>query len=327
MRVKFTTAIVLISLCFSLFAQDAKTRAEFFKEFYGTLINSSGIEIPEYEKEVVPTVDLSDVIKQLESRYDIDIPAEEEAKFTTVEEVAEYVNLYLQKQNETFETVDTPVEKPIEKPVKPGKTKKESYSWKYKLFGSYGMVEPLGVAGTLGWNGNLAGAGALDLFSNMYTWEAGIMLHPYGWNGKEKSKPNSFGVSFDYASTDYIRTPDTSLVYLDVNDTTATRYSVSFLFQQTLLGKNKARPKFNVYLEESIKFGIHNFGYINGTLYDLNHLSIGAGFAQGISFLIFDVKFYQYLAYSPDIVRTTQMSILRSMVFEAGLRVGVALKF
>jgi hypothetical protein len=327
MRVKFTTAIVVISLCFSLFAQDAKTRAEFFKEFYGTLINSSDIEIPEYKKEVVPTVDLSDVIKQLESRYDIDIPAEEEAKFTTVEEVAEYVNLYLQKQNQSFETVDTPAEKPIEKPVKPGKTKKESYSWKYMIYGSYGLTEPLGVTGNLGWNGNLGGAGAFDLSSNMYTWEAGIMLHPYGWNGKERKKANSFGVSFDYASFDYTGVHDTSLANYNANDTTATRYAVSVVFRQNLLGRKKDRPKFSVYFEESIRLGVHSYGFVNSDLNWNNHLSMGVGLAQGINFLIFDLKLYEVLAYSPDIVSVTGFSIINSLDYEVGLRLGIALKF
>ena len=262
MRLKILTLMVSLLLCVSSFAQNSKSRAEFFKEFYGTFINSSELDIPKYEK-VAPTVDLSDVIKQLESRYNIDIPASEEAKFKTVEEVAEYVNLYLQDQNKKDEQLVQPVGEPV-KPLK--KDKKKTYSWKYKLYGSYGMVEPIGATGQLGWNGNLAGVGALVLFDNMYTWEAGFMLHPYGWNGKQSKSPNSFGISFDYASFDYIETPDTNLVSFNANDTTATRFAISLVFQQNLTGRNKARPKFSIYFQESLRFGVHSYGFIDSDL-------------------------------------------------------------
>ena len=165
MRSKITTAIILVLLCFSLFGQDSKTRAEFFKEFYGTLINSSGLEIPEYKQEAAPTVDLSDVIKQLESRYNIDIPAEEEEKFKTVEDVAEYVNLFLQKQqSDIAEQGETSVVKPLDSPIKLPKKNNEAYSWKFKIYGSYGLtVEPiLALAGTSRMERKLRGsAGAL----------------------------------------------------------------------------------------------------------------------------------------------------------------------
>jgi len=322
MRLKILTLMVSLLLCVSSFAQNSKSRAEFFKEFYGTFINSSELDIPKYEK-VAPTVDLSDVIKQLESRYNIDIPASEEAKFKTVEEVAEYVNLYLQDQNKKDEQLVQPVGEPV-KPLK--KDKKKTYSWKYKLYGSYGMVEPIGATGQLGWNGNLAGVGALVLFDNMYTWEAGFMLHPYGWNGKQSKSPNSFGISFDYASFDYIETPDTNLVSFNANDTTATRFAISLVFQQNLTGRKKARPKFYIYFEESLRFGVHSYGFIDGDLYWNNHLSYGIGLAQGINFLIFDLKFYEILAISPDIMAVTGLPILQTLNFEVGLRLGIALK-
>ncbi|MCF7832259.1 MAG: acyl carrier protein [Candidatus Marinimicrobia bacterium] len=320
MRLKILTAIISLLLCVSSFAQNSKSRAEFFKEFYGTYLNSTDIEVVKTENKVIPTVDLSDVISQLESRYNIDIPAEEEAKFTTVEEVAEYVNLYLQNQVNNEEPVVNPVKEPVNKPNK-------AYSWKYKLYGSYGLVEPLGVTGQPGgWNGNLGGAGSSILFDNMYTWEAGIMLHPYGWTGKSSQSPNSFGVSFDFASFDYIGTPDTSLINFNANDTTATRYAINLVFQQNLTGRKKARPKFSIYFEESIRLGVHSFGFINSNLYWNNHISYGIGLAQGINFLIFDLKFYEALAYSPDIMRVTSLSILQSLDFELGLRLGIALK-
>lgn len=322
MRSKFTTAIVLILLCFSLFGQNTKTRAEFFKEFYGTLINSSSLDIPKYETEEIPAVDLSDVIKQLESRYNIDIPADEEIKFKTVEEVAEYVNLYLQQQSEETKPTVVTEDKPPIKPLK----KKNSYSWKYKLFGSYGLTEPLGVSGNLGWNGNLGGAGAFDMFHNMYTWEAGLMLHPYGWNGKVSKRPNSFGISFDYASFDYTGVADTSLSNYNANDTTATRYAINLVFQQNIIGRKKDRPKFSFYFEESLRFGVHSFGFINSDLNWDNHLSVGAGLAQGINLGIIDLKLYQIVAYSPDIMRVTGYSIINALELEVGLRLGIALK-
>jgi len=328
MRLKILTAIVSFLLCVSAFAQNTKSREEFFKEFYGTLINSSELDIPKYEK-VAPTVDLSDVIKQLESRYNIDIPASEEAKFKTVEEVAEYVNLYLQQQTKDEESVVQSVKEPRVKPTKPVKTLnngKKSYSWKYKLYGSYGMVEPIGATGQLGWNGNLAGVGAFELFDNMYTWEAGLMLHPYGWNGKQSKSPNSFGVSFDYASFDHVGAVDTSIPNFNANDTTATRYAISLVFQQNLTGKKIARPKFTIYFQESIRFGVHSYGFIDDDLFWNNHLSYGIGLAQGINFLIFDLKFYEVMAISPDVIRVTGLPILQSLEFEVGLRLGIALK-
>ncbi len=326
MRLKIITVIIFLLFCVSSFAQNAKSREEFFKEFYGTYLNSTDIEIIKTENNVVPTADLNSVIKQLESRYNIDIPAEEEAKFKTVEDVAEYVNLYLQKQNKKDELiVQSAIESKI-KPVKSEKKQKKIYSWKYKLYGSYGMVEPLGVTGQLGWNGNLGGYGSLELFSNMYTWEAGLMLHPYGWNGKKSKSPNSFGISFDYASFDHVGVVDTTIPNFDVNDTTATRYAISLVFQQNIIGRNKARPKFSIYFEESIRFGAHSYGFIDGDLYWNNHLSYGFGLAQGINFLIFDLKFYEALAYSPDIIRVTNLPILQSLDFELGLRLGIVLK-
>ncbi len=325
MRLKITTAIILVLLCFSLFGQSTKSRAEFFKEFYGTLINSSGLEIPKYEK-VAPTVDLSDVIKQLESRYNIDIPAEEEAKFKTVEEVAEYVNLYLQKQTEEIEPTVEPEKVSVIDPVKPLKNNKESYSWKYKLYGSYGLVEPVGVTGNEGWDGNLFGGTALNLFGNMYSWETGLMVHKYGWTGKRPQSTNSFGISFDYASFDHWGTDTTWTAY--PNDTTATRYAISLVFQQDLTGKDKARPKIGFYLQESIRVGVHSYGHYDTSLWGNNHLSYGLGLAQGFYFLIFDLKFYQTIAYSPDIMSIRpDLSIMNSFDIELGLRLGIALKF
>jgi hypothetical protein len=54
---------------------------------------------------------------------------------------------------------------------------------------------------------------------------------------------------------------------------------------------------------------------------------MGVGLAQGINFLIFDLKLYEVLAYSPDIIRVTGFSIINSLDYEVGLRLGIALKF
>ncbi|MEA2076504.1 MAG: hypothetical protein U9O95_00610 [Candidatus Marinimicrobia bacterium] len=323
MRLKILTAIISILFCISLFAQ--KSRTEFFKEFYGTYLNSTDIEIIKDDK-VVPTVDLSDVIKQLELRYNIDIPAEEEIKFKSVEEVAEYVNLYLQKQTSKTESTVKPTDKPEVESVKPPVKVKKNYSWKYKLYGSYGSVEPVGVTGNLGWDGNLFGGTAFNLFGNMYTWETGLMVHKYGWTGKRSQSPNSFGISFDYASFDHWGTDTTWAAY--PNDTTATRYAISLVFQQDLTGKDKVRPKMGFYLQESIRVGVHSYGHYDTDLWGNNHLSYGLGFAQGFYFLIFDLKFYQTIAYSPDIMAVRpDLSIIRALDMEIGLRLGVALKF
>ncbi|MDZ7821102.1 MAG: hypothetical protein U5N26_04400 [Candidatus Marinimicrobia bacterium] len=47
-----------------IFAQESKSREAFFREFYGTFINSSDIEISTKEEAEV-TPDLTETIKQL----------------------------------------------------------------------------------------------------------------------------------------------------------------------------------------------------------------------------------------------------------------------
>ena len=275
MRSKLITALLIVLLSFSLFGQNTKSRSEFFKEFYSTLINNSGLEIPEYEPEELPTVDLSDVIKQLESRYNIDIPAEEETKFKTVEEVAEYVNLYLQQQSQKVEQEITPdVDKPQPEkvpdvePIKP--VKKKKYSWTTKYYGSYGVNDPFGAQGgsdgTLRWNGNFLGYGAFDLKSNMLTWEAGIYFHPYGRSGKIAQRPNSFGFIYDYSAFDYIGTHADTLSGYSADDTTASHWAISFVMQQNIVGRNVDRPKFSIYMEESIRLGSYTYNYVNADI-------------------------------------------------------------
>jgi len=321
---------MLVLLCFSLFGQNTKSRAEFFKEFYGTLINNGGLEIPEYKPEEAPTVDLKDVIKQLESRYNIDIPAEEEAKFKTVEEVAEYVNLFLQQQAQEVEpVVDKPVpaDKPIIDPVKPVK-KKKKYSWTTKYYGAFGVNEPLGVQGgsdgTTRWNGNFLGWGAFDLKSNMLTWEAGMYFHPYGRSGRIAQRPNSFGFVYSFSSFDYLGTHADSLVGYSANDTTATHWSISFVMRQNILGKNVDRPKFTMYMEESVRLGSYSYKNVNADIHGDKLFSIGIGLAQGIEFLIFDLKLYELLDYIPNVPST---GIMDKIALEVGLRLGIALKF
>lgn len=321
MRSKILTITFALLLCASLFGQ--KTRAEFFKEFYGTLINSSGIEIPKYEP-ATPSVDLSDVIEQLESRYNIDIPAEEEAKFKTVEEVAEYVNEYLQQQATDIQTEDEPE-------VKPQK-KKEKYSWSTKFYGSYGINEPDGLTGNSGWYGNLGKYNrdeGLNLFGNTYSWDVGIMWHQYGWTGKPKQSPNSFGFQFDYSAYDHWGADSVFTGFED--DTVATRWAISMVFQQDLTGRKKARPKIGFYIQESIRVGVHSYGHFDTDLWDVNdknYTSIGLGLAEGFYFLIFDFKFYQNVAYSPAITKAySELSLFDALDYEIGLRLGIALKF
>ena len=341
MRSKLTTAIILVLLFISLFGQSTKSRAEFFKEFYGTLINSSGLEIPKYEKEVAPTVDLGDVIKQLESRYNIDIPAEEEAKFKTVEEVAEYVNLYLQQQSEQVKPENGSIVEPAVKPVKPPKEKKKRYSWKTKYFASYGSLEPGLLVGESvvhhGWNGNLAD-GFSNLFDNSYSWDAGIMWHQYGWTGKPDHSPNSFG--FAYEQSNYNYWPQETSTYfsppdsgeISPLDTTANRWSICMIIQQDITGRKKARPKAGLYLQEKIRVNVHNYGNYDSVISG-KHISYGLGLVEGLYFLVFDLKFYQNIAYSPSLYTHLNTSIpggvglLSAFNYEIGLRLGISLKF
>jgi hypothetical protein len=159
----------------------------------------------------------------------------------------------------------------------------------------------------------------------MYTWEAAIMLHPYGWTGKQSHSPNSFGLSVDFASY-HLWGADTSWAAYP-NDTTSSRIGINLVLQQNLTGRGKARPKVGIYIEESFRFGWLSYGHYNPELWGNNHLTYGIGLAQGIHFLIFDLKFYQTLAISPDIlVVKPELTFLRSMDIEFGLRLGVALK-
>ena len=104
--------------------------------------------------------------------------------------------------------------------------------------------------------------------------------------------------------------------------------------RQNIIGKEERSSKiYSIYLEESHKIWVFTI-LDTALLYPVSELEQSSyqwvlGLAQGMfTLLIFDLKVIsRYLAYSPDIIRTTQMSILRSMVVEVGLRIGVALKF
>jgi len=308
---------MIMLLIFASVSAQEKSRSEFFREFYGTFLKSTDIEIPQHEV-TIGTKDLEDVIKQMEERYNIVIPAEDKAKFRTLEDVAEYINRYI-----TSQTADLDRET----------TKRKPQPWKFKLYGSYGIMEPEGVTGTQGWYGNLGKIKrneGLNLFGNTYTWEAGFALQPYGWHGKPGRSGNSFGVSYDYSAYDQWSSKDTTYTG---NDTTAFRYGISLNFQHDLTGRRKDRPRVGLYLVESLRFGVHTYGFTgrysvagNG-LWDKNHLSVGVGLAQGIYFYIFDLKLYQNVAYNWDIVRIRpDLPILRTLDVEVGLRLGIALK-
>jgi hypothetical protein len=301
-----------------VFAQENKSRSEFFKEFYGTYIRSSDIGIGTKEKEEAPEADLSGVIQQLESRYDIDIPASEEKKFKTAEDVAEYVNRYLQRQSGTAEETREAAA-PAEK--------RKKHSWKMKLYGYYGAPEPVGVTGNEGFDGNLFGTQAFKNFNEMSTWEAGFAFHPYGWNGRDPKSGNSWGFSFDHATFSQWG-PDSTFSGFESDTANASRYAICLNFQQDITGRKKARPKVGFYFMESFRFGVHNFRHTNADLWGNNHLSYGLGLAQGMYFYIFDLKFYQTLAFSPDILNVRpDLSLINSLDAEIGLRLGVALKF
>ncbi|MBW6457927.1 MAG: hypothetical protein K0B52_02075, partial [FCB group bacterium] len=134
MRCKIFCLMVMTFIFASVFAQE-KSRSEFFREFYGTFLKSTDIEIPQHEV-TIATKDLEEVIKQMEERYNIVIPPEDKAKFRTLEDVAEYINRYLMSQ------VPDPDRQP---------GKKKPQTWKFKIYGSYGIMEPEGVTGTQGW--------------------------------------------------------------------------------------------------------------------------------------------------------------------------------
>ncbi len=296
-----------------IFAQESQSREEFFREFYGTFINSSDIEISTKEEAEV-TPDLTETIKQLEERYDIDIPESEKENFKTAEDVAEYVNRILQQRSGTEKRAA----------AEEAAAKKQKHSWKMKLYGAFGAPEPAGLPGgtvdSSGFNGNLVNP-LLKEFNEMYTWEAGIAFHPYGWNGRERKSHRSWGFAFDYARFDHGS---------DNDSTFASRLGISMNFQQDLTGRNKARPKAGLYLMESLRVGVHSFENIDAVLKHNNHLSYGVGLAQGIYFYIFDLKFYQHAAYGPDLVNNAvdyPVTFLESLYFEFGLNLGIALKF
>ncbi len=318
MRFKILCAVIFLTLFTFIFAQESKSRAEFFKEFYGTFISSSDIEIGTEEE---AAADLAEVIKKLEERYNIDIPESEKENFKTAEDVTEYVNRHLGQQAEIKEEKAV-AERSPEKGEKP-------HSWLFKLHGSYGIVEPEGVTGKQGWYGNLGKIKrdeGLDLFGDAGTWEIGFALHPYGWNGKEGKSGNSWGLTFDHAKFDQWG-PDSVFAGFENDTTNASRYAVSLNFQQDLTGRKKTRPKAGIYFMESLRLGVHSYRHTNANLWGNNHLSYGIGLAQGIYFYIFDLKFYQNLAFSPDIMKVRpDLSLLNALDMEIGLRLGIALK-
>lgn len=324
MRFKIVSLFLIAGIGLTLSAQDIKSRSEFFKEFYGTYLKPLDIEVDVSADTVSGTaVDLGSVIKQYERNYNIDIPPADEAGFKTPEDVTAWVKRYQDAQ-----TAETPA--PV-KAVKAATPAKKRPSWRMKLYGSFGTVETGGVTGGVTggghFDGNLFGAAAFQRFKEMYTWEAGFAFHPYGWNGKAGRSHRSWGLSYDFAQFSHIGADS---VYVGhENDTTATRWGISLNFQQDLTGRKKDRPKVGFYLMESLRFGVHSYQYVDPVLRDNNHLSFGIGLAQGMYFYIFDLKFYQNVAYSPDIIRLlpSDYPLLRSLDMEVGLRLGVALKF
>jgi hypothetical protein len=323
MRLKIVSLVLLLGISFGLCAQDVKSRSDFFKEFYGTYLKPLDIQVDISADTLGETTpDLKPLILQYENLYDFDIPASDEAAFKSREDVTAWVTRYLDAQ---------PAEIPQVSKAKKAAAPKDKHSWRLKLYGSYGAVETGGVTGGVTggghFDGNLFGTAAFKRFNEMYTWEAGFAFHPYGWNGKAGRSHRSWGLSYDFAQFSHIGA-DTVYVGYE-SDTTATRWGISLNFQQDLTGRNRARPKVGFYLMESLRFGVHSYQFIDPVLRDINHLSYGIGLAQGIYFYIFDLKFYQNVAYSPDIIRLLPAGypLLRSLDLEFGLRLGIALKF
>lgn len=324
MRLKTVSLVLLIGIGTALFAQDAKSRSEFFKEFYGTYLKPLDIEVDMPEDTSALAADLKPLILQYEKRHSIDIPAEDEAAFKTAEDVNNWVRKYLEAQ-----PAEQPfVEEAAEAKTPSGKTKKERRSWKVKLYGSFGPVEPGGINDSSQFNGNLFGSGAFTQFRQMNTFEAGLAFHPYGFNGKDKRSHKSWGLSFDYARFDHPKDTDTSF---------ASRWGLNLNFQQDLTGRKKVRPVAGIYFMESLHWGLHsfqkkNYPNIDNTLQFWNHHYAGIGLAQGIYFSIFDLKFYQRVSYSFDKYGYSPTAVyealpfMKKLYFETGLRLSVALK-
>ncbi|MFA6617694.1 MAG: hypothetical protein WCT23_01315 [Candidatus Neomarinimicrobiota bacterium] len=324
MRLKTTSVILSVLLALGLFAQEKAPRKDFFKSFYGTYFSSSGIEIPQDQIES-GDLGLKDVIKQLEARYNIDIPAEEEAKFNTVEDVVEYVNKVIKeseapsipKEGETsFKASDT---------FSPtGKVN----TWVVKVFASYGLVEPAGLTGDQGWDGNLFGVEAFNVLDNMYTNDIGVMFHPFAISKKASHIPYSLGLAFDYASFNHWGPTSAA-----PRDTTASRWGISLIFQQDLTGRKKTWSESGIYIQESIKVSVHDYGYYDDYLQGDGYVSFGLGLTQGAYVSIFDIKFYQTVAYSPGLhadypaLKLFDFSYQKGILdFEMGIRVGIALR-
>lgn len=324
MRLKTTSILVSVLLALSLFAQDKTPRKDFFKEFYGTYFKSSGIEIPQ-EQIDSGELGLKDIIEQLETRYNINIPAEEEAKFKTVEEVVEYVNKLLKESDDTSFSEETEAKQVVPKVFSPTE---DINTWVVKVFASYGLVEPAGLTGDQGWDGNIFGGEAFNLLDNMYTHDIGIMFHPFAINKKIAQIPNSYGLAFDYASFKHWGPHSATPL-----DSTASRWGISLILQQDLTGRNKAWPESGLYIQESIKVSVHDYGYHDDYLQGNGYVSFGLGLTQGVYLSIFDIKFYQTVAYSPGLhadypaLKFFDFSFQKGILdFEIGIRLGVALR-
>ncbi len=325
MRSKIISIMLAILLAFGLFAEDKKSRKDFFKEFYGTYFKASGIELPQ-DKVESGEIGLEDVIKQLEARYGIDIPLEDELKFKTVEEVAEYVNKMVKENGDL--SVPEEIMATIEAPEDTSTNVRKRETWAINLYSSYGLVEPMGLTGDHGWDGNVSGYQAFNVLENMFTFDAGVMFHPYALTKKEKHIPNSLGLAFDYASFNHWGAHSAFPV-----DTTATRWGLSFVLQQDITGRKNPWADAGIYLQESIKVSFHDFGYYDDFIQGNNYLSIGLGLTEGFYVSIFDIKLYQTIAYSPALhAAYPSLSVLDFsyqggiLDYEIGLRVGVAIK-
>lgn len=325
MRLKIVSLVLLIGIGFSLYAQDIKSRSEFFREFYGTYLKPLDIKVDMPEDTSAVTADLKPLILQYEQRHSVDIPAEDEAGFKSSEDVNNWIKKYLEAQP----AEKLPAEQAAEAERPSGKVKKERKSWKVKLYGSFGPVEPGGINDSSQFNGNLFGSGAFTQFREMNTFEAGFAFHPYGWNDNEKRSHKSWGLSLDYARFDHPNDTDTSFAF---------RWGVNLNFQQDLTGRKKVRPIAGLYFMESLHYGQHSFQKANevaidSTLRAWNHHYVGIELAQGTYFSIFDIKFYQRVSYSFDrygynpLAEYNALPFMRKLYFEAGLRLSVALKF
>jgi len=279
-RLLVLSFVILLALS-SLSAENKKLDKEsFFKEFYGTFIRVDDFRIQN------ESADLESFIKMVEEKYRVDIPASQENLFKTKEDVVEYINSYLMAKQKQARQEQLP--------------KVEMASWAWKAYARYGLAEPAGTFGDMGYSINSG-------LSDAYNIQAGLMVHPYYWNDE---KNNKFAWGFNYHNSRIPTWRDSSFTAdIAVNDSSSMsayfsnplRHPALQLNLHFFLNDNSMDPSSALYLTTGFRWGQYKVTVNETDVLDPYHaVGLAAGMSANyfpLSWLGFEVNIMAYLDY------------------------------